>query len=172
VTQPSAPSDRFPELFALLQGGQIAFLDHGIWSWKTQSDALGDAVSAVQKVQGSVQRWVSAGAEGPIMYSTTEHPDEVWALISHMATPEEAFIFSVERGAGPTFESLTGEAIYSENRFFRAALDSAPYWGQVPFWHENWPAMNDRYAPEMQILLAGDSTPEQFCQTMAEVLRG
>lgn len=172
VTQPSAPSDRFPELFALLQGGSIAILDHGIWSWKTQSDALGDAVSAVQKVQGSVRRWVSAGAEGPIMYSTSQHQDETWEVLKHMASPEEAFIFSVERGAGPTFQSLQSEAIYSENRFFKAALDSAPYWGQLPFWHENWPVMNDRYAPEMQELLAGNITAEQFCQTMASVLRG
>jgi multiple sugar transport system substrate-binding protein len=172
VTQPSAPSDRFPELFALLQGGNIAFLDHGIWSWKTQSDALGDKVSAIQKVQGSERRWVAAGAEGPIMFTTSEHPDETWSLISYLATPEEAYIFSVERGAGPTFQTLTEEPIYSENRFFRAALDSAPYWGQLPFWHENWPAMSDRYAPEMQELLAGNSTPDQFCQVMAEVLRG
>jgi len=172
VTQPSAPSDRFPELFALLQGGTIALLDHGIWSWKTQSDALGDAVSAVQKVQGSERRWVSAGAEGPIMYTTSEHQDETWEVLKHMASPEEAFIFSVERGAGPTFQSLQEEAIYSENRFFKAALDSAPYWGQLPFWHENWPAMTDRYTPEMQELLAGNSTPEQFCQAMASVLQG
>jgi multiple sugar transport system substrate-binding protein len=172
VTQPSAPSDRFPELFALLQGGTIALLDHGIWSWKTQSDALGDAVSAMQKVRGSVRRWVSAGAEGPIMYSTSQHQDETWEVLKHMASPEEAFIFSVERGAGPTFQSLEGEAIYSENRFFKAALESAPYWGRLPFEHENWPAMNDRYAPEMQELLAGNITVEQFCQTMASVLRG
>jgi ABC-type glycerol-3-phosphate transport system substrate-binding protein len=106
------------------------------------------------------------------MYSTSEHQDETWEVLKHMASPEEAFIFSVERGAGPTFQSLQEEAIYSENRFFKAALESAPYWGQLPFWHENWPAMNDRYAPEMQEVLAGNTTAEQFCQTMASVLRG
>jgi ABC-type glycerol-3-phosphate transport system substrate-binding protein len=133
---------------------------------------LGDRVSAVQKPRGSERRRVSAGAEGPIMFTTSEYPDETWALCSYLATPQEAFIFSVERGAGPTFQSLLDEPIYSENRFFRTALESAPYWGLLPFWHERWPAMNDRYLPEMQELLAGNSTSEIFCQTMASVLRG
>lgn len=171
VAQPSALSDRFPELFALLQGGKIAIFTHGLWSWKTQSDALGDKVSAVMKVKGKVRRWVSSGVEGPMMFTTCKQQDEAWEFISFLAEPSEALIWSKERGAGPPFVSMEGEAIYRENRFFKAALESAPYWGQFPFWNEKWPKFSDMWTPQFQMLWNEEITPEEFCKRLAEVLR-
>ena len=50
--QPSAPADRFPQLFAQFQGGKLAMLQHGLHSWKVQDAALGDKITAVVDPQG------------------------------------------------------------------------------------------------------------------------
>jgi ABC-type glycerol-3-phosphate transport system substrate-binding protein len=76
-----------------------------------------------------------------------------------------------ERGSGPVLKSLTTDSIFKENRFYKAALDSQPGWGNFPDWHPNWPKMSDRWGPEIQRLVKGEINPERFCKIMADVLR-
>jgi len=171
VVQPSAVSDRFPEAFAALQNGKLGMFAHGLWSWKTFSEALGDKVSAFPKVKGKVTRWVQSGGTGPIIYSTTEHPDEAWLLASHMAQPKEALKWTKQVGGGPAFKSLADDPIFKENRFYKVALESAPYYGPYPFWQENWRKFESTYPPEFQRLVQGETNPETFCKLLAKILR-
>jgi ABC-type glycerol-3-phosphate transport system substrate-binding protein len=53
--QPSAPADRFPQLFAQFQSGKLGMLQHGLHSWKVQNDALGDKITAVSIPKGTAK---------------------------------------------------------------------------------------------------------------------
>jgi multiple sugar transport system substrate-binding protein len=171
VTQPSALTDRFPELFAGLQGGKLAMVHHGLWSWKTQETVLKEKVSAAPIPKGKKGRFASTGVEGSIIYATSKNQDEAWKVAAFLGEPEQAKLFMYERGSGPILKTLTNDAIFKENRFYKAALDSQSGWGSFPDWHPNWPKMADRWGPEIQRLVKDEINAERFCKTMAEVLR-
>ncbi len=171
VTQPSALTDRFPELFAGLQGGKLGLLHHGLWSWKTQESVLKEKVSATPIPSGKKGRFASTGIEGTVMYATSQKQDQAWQVAAFLGEPEQAKLFMYERGSGPILKSLTNDNIFKENRFYKAALDSQAGWGNFPDWHRNWPTMNDRWGPEIQRLVKGEINAERFCKIMADILR-
>lgn len=171
VTQPSALTDRFPELFAGLQGGKLALLHHGLWSWKTQEAVLKEKVSATPIPSGKKGRFASTGVEGSILYATSKKQDEGWQVAAFLGEPEQAKLFMYERGSGPIMKSLLDDKIFKENRFYKAALDSQPGWGEFPSWHPNWPKMADRWGPELQRLVKNEVNAERFCKNLADVLR-
>lgn len=171
VTQPSAVTDKFPELFAGLQGGKLALVHHGLWSYAIQEKALGDKVAAVQIPKGSKGRYVDTFMEGETIVSSSKNQDAAWEFIRYMAEPDQMRVFSAKRGAGPVAKSMMSDKLYSESRFYKAALASQPAWGNLPYYHKNWSKMTDQYAPEMQRVLKGETTPAQFCKTLADVLR-
>jgi multiple sugar transport system substrate-binding protein len=171
VTQPSALTDRFPELFAGLQGGKLALLHHGLWSWKTQESVLKEKVSATPIPKGNKGRFASTGIEGTVIYTTSKKQDEAWQVAAFLGEPEQAKLFMYERGSGPILKSLVNDNIFKENRFYKAALDSQEGWGNFPDWHPNWPKMNDRWGPEIQRLVKGEIDAQRFCKIMADVLR-
>jgi multiple sugar transport system substrate-binding protein len=171
VTQPSALTDRFPELFAGLQGGKLAMVHHGLWSWKTQETVLKEKVSAAPIPKGKKGRFASTGVEGTIIYATSKNQEEAWKVAAFLGEPEQAKLFMYERGSGPILKTLTSDPIFKENRFYKAALDSQSGWGSFPDWHPNWPKMADRWGPEIQRLVKDEINAERFCKTMADVLR-
>ena len=171
VTQPSAVTDRFPELFAGLQSGKLAMLHHGLWSWKTQETVLKEKVSATPIPSGKKGRFASVGVEGTLLYSTSKKQDEGWQVAAFLGEPEQAKLFMYERGSGPVLKSLLDDKIFKENRFYKAALDSQPAWGEFPSWHANWPKMADRWGPELQRLVKNEINAERFCTILADVLR-
>ena len=171
VAQPSALTDRFPELFAGLQGGKLALLHHGLWSWKTQESVLKENVSATPIPSGKKGRFASTGIEGTVIYSTSTKQDQAWQVAAFLGEPEQAKLFMYERGSGPILKTLTADPIFKENRFYKAALDSQAGWGSFPDWHKNWPTMSDRWGPEIQRLVKEEINAERFCKTMAEILR-
>jgi multiple sugar transport system substrate-binding protein len=171
VTQPSALTDRFTELFAGLQGGKLALVHHGLWSWKTQETVLHEKVSAAPIPKGKKGRFASTGVEGTVIYTTSKFQDQAWQVAAFLGEPEQAKLFMYERGSGPILKSLTSDTIFKENRFYKAALDSQPGWGSFPDWHANWPKMSDRWGPEIQRLVKQEIDAAQFCKIMADVLR-
>jgi multiple sugar transport system substrate-binding protein len=171
VVQPSAATDKYPQLYAALQGGKIGLFQHGLWSWKIQNDVLGEKISAVQVPKGKARRWISVYGEGTVVYRTSKLKDEAWLLASFLAEPEQQAIFGKERGGPPLFKSTQDDRFYKESRFFQAAMMSKESWGQQPSWHRRWPEMEDRFAPEMQRILSGESKSAEFCRIMAEIFR-
>jgi multiple sugar transport system substrate-binding protein len=171
VTQPTAVTDKFPELFAALQGNKLALMHHGLWSYAIQEKALGDKIAAVQIPKGAKTRYVDTFMEGESIISSSKQRDAAWEFITYLALPDQMRIFSAKRGAGPVAKSMVNDKIYSENRFYKAALASQPAWGNLPYYHKNWTKMTDQYAPELQRLMKGETTAQQFCKTLADTLR-
>jgi multiple sugar transport system substrate-binding protein len=169
--QPSAPADRFPQLFAQFQSGKLAMLQHGLHSWKVQDAALGDKITAVAIPRGSARRFVSAGAEGTLIYKGTKNPEAAWEFASFMGDQQQAREFCVRRGAGPTLQSVATDPIFKENRFYKAAMDSQPDWGIYPEWHRNYLKFRDTFVPLFQQVLKEEIPAKKMHDDLAKILR-
>lgn len=169
--QPSAPSDRFPQLFAQFQGGKLAMLQHGLHSWKVQNDALGDKITAVAIPKGTARRFVGSSVEGTLIYKGTKNPEAAWEFASFMGDQQQAREFVIRRGAGPTLKSVSTDPVFTENRFYKAAMDSAPDWGSLPEWHRNYLKMRDTFVPLFQQVLKEEITAQKMHDDLAKILR-
>ncbi|MEZ4863919.1 MAG: substrate-binding domain-containing protein [Caldilineaceae bacterium] len=170
VTQPSAVTDKFPELFAALQGNKLALMHHGIWSWKIQEEALGDAVSATAIPAGSVRRFVDSFGEGTCIYTTSQKQDAAWEVAAFLGEVDSVRNYSLNRGGAPMLTSLVGSEGY-DNRFYRAIMDVSDAWGKYPSWHPNFTPMLSVWGPEVQRALREEITAEELCKTAADFLR-
>ena len=171
VAQPSAVTDRFPELFAALQGGKLALMHHGIWSWKIQEEALGEAVSATPIPRGGARRFVDSFGEGTCIYTTSENQDAAWELAAYMGEVDVVRNYSLNRGGAPMLTSMADEETYQENRFYRAIMDVSDSWDKYPSWHPNFTPMLSVWGPELQRALREEITAEDLCKTVATFLR-
>ena len=169
--QPSAPADRFPQLFAQFQGGKLAMFQHGLHSWKVQEAALGDKITSIAIPKGKARRAVFAGAEGTLIYKGTKNPDAAWEFAKFMGETEQAKEFVIRRGAGPTLKSVGADPIFKDNRFYKAAMDSQPDWTSLPDWHRNWLKFRDTFVPMFQQVLKEEITATKMHEDLAKILR-
>lgn len=170
VAQPSAVTDKFPELFAALQGNKLALMHHGIWSWKIQEGALGEAVSATPIPAGTVRRFVDSFGEGTCIYTTSEKQDAAWEVAAFLGESDSVRNYSLNRGGAPMLTSLADEEGY-DNRFYAAIMDVSDAWGKYPSWHPNFTPMLSVWGPEVQRALRQEITAEELCKTAADFLR-
>lgn len=170
VAQPSAVTDKFPDLFAALQGGKLALMHHGIWSWKIQEGALGEAVSATPIPAGAAGRFVDSFGEGTCIYTTSEKQDAAWEVAAYLGEKDSVRNYSLNRGGAPMLTSLTEEPEY-ENRFYQAIMSVSDDWGKYPSWHPNFTPMLSVWAPEVQSALRGEQSAQDLCDKMADFLR-
>jgi len=169
--QPSAPADRFPQLFAQFQSGKLAMLQHGLHSWKVQADALGDKITAVSIPRGTVRRAVFAGAEGTLIYKGTKNPEAAWEFAKFMGDEQQAREFVLRRGAGPTLKTVGTDPVFKDNRFYKAAMDSQADWTALPAWHRNWLKFRDTFVPMFQQVLKEEITATKMHEDLAKILR-
>jgi multiple sugar transport system substrate-binding protein len=170
ICQPSAPADAYPQLFAAFQAGKIAMLHHGLHSWETQKSALGDKVASVMIPKGKAKRFNGASTTGTVLYSSSKNKDEAWKLVAYLGTAEASHFF-IEWGAAPAIKSLAELPLFKLNDFYKVALASQPNWGALPQWHKFWPKYLDNWPPNIQRALKGETSPTQFAQAMAKILR-
>ena len=173
VTQPSAVTDRFPELFAAYQGGKLATLHHHLGSWRTQYDAMGDKASAILWPKGKVRRWINGGADGSgqSVMAASKYPDEAFQFIAFMCEPPQARIRADIRGSLATFKSLKDDPIFTSNVFMKVAQQSLPYLGAMPTWHPAFGVLTDRFAAELQRAMKAEITPAQALKNVATEMR-
>jgi len=170
ICQDSAPSDKYPQLFAAFEAGKVAMLHHGLHSWETQKKALGDKVASTMIPKGKVKRFVGAGGHGTCMYSSSKQKDASWLVAAYLATAEGAKMF-VDWGAAPANKKLAELPVFKDNDFYKVALASQPHWGSSPTWYKYWPKYFDNWPPNFQRALKGEITPEAFAKAMAKILR-
>jgi multiple sugar transport system substrate-binding protein len=173
ITQPSALSDRFPELFAAYQGGKLATLHHHLGSWRTQYDAMGEKASAMLWPKGKVRRWINGGADGAgqSVGATTKNPDEAFQLIAFLVEPTQAKMRADIRGSLAIFKSIKDDPLFTSNVFMKTAQQSLQYLGAMPTWHPAFGVLTDRFAAELQRAMKQEITAEQALRGLATEMR-
>ncbi len=169
---PSAVSDRFPQLFALFETGKLAMWNYPLIAWDRLAKAHGDNVTATLTPKVKQKRVVQAYPEGNFILKGTREKNAAWEFVKHLSDVEEARVLDQIRGYVPTLRSVAAEPFFKENRFFRAAVASEPYWQDSPKWWKNWFAYQDGITPHWQRLLRQEISASQFQQEGAKLLRG
>jgi multiple sugar transport system substrate-binding protein len=169
---PTAISDRYPQNFALMEGGKGAMWIYGTQASPQLDAALGNKiqVTPLPRVEDKVH--MLANPEGLMIMSSCKEKEAAWELIVYLSSGQPARVFSAERGALPVRKSVAAEPVFQQNRFFKLALASASSWWMPPFFHKHWANYRDKVTPYFQQALRQEISVRDFHVQAAKILRG
>lgn len=170
--QPTAVSDRYPELFALMERGRAAMWIYGTHANPQMQAALGSRVDIVPTPLVGKRRVQMAIPGGNLMVSSCKEKDAAWEFMSAFAGGDGARSIGPGRGYLPVRKSVMAEPIVTDNRFLVRAAKESDYWWTPPFSSDHWANYQDKIAPYWQEALRQRLTPTQFQKQAANLLRG
>ncbi len=172
TAQPTAVSDRYPQLFALMEGGKAAMWIYGTHANPQLNSALGDRIQAVPTPRVKDKPCMLANPEGPMIISSCKEKEAAWEFIVYMCSGQPARMFTQGRGLLPVRRSISADPVFQQNRFFKLAIASAASWWMPPFHHNNWANYQDKIAPYWQQTLRQEISVKDFHAQAAKLLRG
>jgi multiple sugar transport system substrate-binding protein len=170
--QPTAVSDRYPQLFALMEGSRAAMWIYGTHANPQLVTALGDRIQAVPTPRVKDRRVMLANPEGLMMTTACKEKEAAWEFMVHMSSGQPARVFTQGRGLLPVRKSISGDPVFQQNRFFKLAIASAATWWRPPFAHKHWANYQDKIAPYWQQALRQEISVKDFHAQAAKFLRG
>jgi multiple sugar transport system substrate-binding protein len=170
--QPTAVSDRYPQLFALMEGSRAAMWIYGTHANPQLVTALGDRIQAVPTPRVKDRRVMLANPEGLMMTTACKEKEAAWEFMVHMSSGQPARVFTQGRGLLPVRKSISGDPVFQQNRFFKLAIASAATWWRPPFAHKHWANYQDKIAPYWQQALRQEMSVKDFHAQAAKFLRG
>jgi multiple sugar transport system substrate-binding protein len=170
--QPTAVSDRYPQLFALMEGSKAAMWIYGTHAHPQLDAALGGKIQVVPTPRVKDQSYMLANPEGLMVTSSCKEKEAAWEFLVHMCSGQPARVFTQGRGLLPVRRSISAEPVFQQNRFFKLAIASAATWWRPPFAHKYWANYQDKIAPYWQQALRQDISVKDFHIQAAKLLRG
>lgn len=170
--QPTAVSDRYPQLFALMQASKAAMWIYGTHAHPQLDAALGGKIQVVPTPRVKDKPCMLANPEGPMIISSCKEKEAAWEFLVHMASGQPARIFTQGRGLLPVRKSISADPVFEQNRFFKVAIASAASWWRPPFSHKHWANYQDKIAPYLQQTLRQEISVKAFQAQAAKLLRG
>ena len=170
--QPTAVSDRYPQLFALMEGNKAAMWIYAIHGHPQLNSALGDRIQPAPIPKLKDKQCTLAIPEGHFIVSSCKEKEAAWEFLVHICSGEPARIFSQKRGVLPVRKSLSAEPVFQQNRFFKLAISLASNWWRPPFSHEHWLNYQEKIAPYWQQALRQEISVKDFHAQAVKLLRG
>ncbi len=170
--QPTAVSDRYSQLFALMEGNKVAMWIYGTQAHPQLDAALGSRIQAVPLPRVKDKQCTLANPEGVMIMSSCKEKEAAWEFIAHLSSGQPARIFTQGRGAVPVRKSISAEPVFQKNRFFKLAIGLASSWWMPPFSHKYWANYRDKVTPYFQQTLRQEITAKDFHGQAAKILRG
>lgn len=170
--QPTAVSDRYPELFALMERGKAAMWIYGTHANPQLETALGSRIAAVPTPTVGKKRAQMAVPGGNLIVSSCKEKEAAWEFISAFAASDAARSLGPGRGYLPARRSLLAEPIVTENRFLQMAAQFSDIWWTPPYSSDHWANYQDHIGPYWQETLRQSRSPQQFQDIAARLLRG
>jgi multiple sugar transport system substrate-binding protein len=170
--QPTAVSDRYSELFALMERSKAAMWIYGTHANPQLDAALGSRIQLAPTPMVGKRRVQMAIPGGNVMISSCKEKDAAWDFMAAFAGGDGARSIGPGRGYLPVRTSVMQEPIVTGNRFLTAAAKYADMWWHPPFESDNWLNYQDRIGPYWQQALRQELTPQQYQDVAAKLLRG
>jgi len=170
--QPTASTDGYRELYALMEKGRCGMWFYGPHASPALMTALGDAIQGMQNPRVLDKHYMIANPEGPMMVSTCKEKEAAWELMKFLASGDAAMLFTANRMVPPVRTSLAKRPVFQDNRFIRMSLDHLDTWWTPPYSHPHWTNFQDKIPPYWQEAVKGNITAAQFNQQGAKLLRG
>lgn len=170
--QPTAVNDRYSELFALMEKGKAAMWVYGTHAHPQLTAALGDRIQAVATPKAGEKNYMLANPEGAFIVSSCREPEAAFEFLKFIGSGDINKIFTQGRGLLPVRRSISDDPAFTNNRFFKIAIDNSDSWWFPPFSWKHWINYQTKIAPYWQEALREQLTPAQFQQKGAALLRG
>lgn len=148
--------------------GQVGMFMNGRWATpgtRSSADFDWDVVKLPDGPAGP-SNWLFWGAY--VVNAETEHPEAAFELLTELTSPE---IQSTIAELGANIPSRTDDASAEEqfltytppanNQAFLDGLQENPV-AEGPLWEGDWPAFDAAMGPEIQAVVAGDQSLEEF----------
>ncbi|WP_370323851.1 sugar ABC transporter substrate-binding protein [Euzebya sp.] len=156
--------------------GQVGMFMNGRWATPgTRSSATFDwDVVKLPDGPGGPSNWLFWGAY--VVNADTEHPDEAFELVTRLTSPEVQGTIA-ELGANIPSRTDDPEVIDTfltftppeNNQAFIDGISEDPV-AEGPLWDGDWPAFDAALAPQIEALVAGDLSLEEFQATACDPL--
>jgi multiple sugar transport system substrate-binding protein len=170
--QATAVTDRYPQLFALMEGGKAAMWIYGIHGHPQLDAALGSRIQVVPTPRVKDRHVMLANPEGLMMTTACKEKEAAWEFMVHMSSGQPARVFTQGRGLLPVRRSISADPVFQQNRFFKMAISQSSTWWRPPFSHKHWANYQDKIAPYWQQALRQEISVKDFHAQAAKFLRG
>jgi multiple sugar transport system substrate-binding protein len=152
--------------------GQVGMFMNGRWATpgtRASADFDWDVVK-LPDGPGGPSNWLFWGAY--VVNANTEHPEEAFDLVTRLTSPEVQTQVA-ELGANipsrvddPALtEAFLGYTPPENNQAFIDGLTENPV-AEGPLWEGNWPEFDSTLGPEIESLISGGQTVEQFGESI------
>lgn len=168
VVQPSALSDGWKQNLSDLTSGRVAMMVHGVHTAPMVEEALGDKSSAIPMPKDQIS-WTRTLARLDAIPKQSKSPEAGFEFLAWRLDPEN-YHYTIEWQKGmPVLKSIADDPAYTENRFFKAALDQKASWGTEPNWHPYWAEFGEvAWHTNFQRACLGEITSQEMMDSFAE----
>jgi multiple sugar transport system substrate-binding protein len=175
-----APKDSvnwgFNEIVAGFYSGTCAMLDQDPDALIAVTERMAPedfAVAPMPKGAGG-KSFPTIGYAGWAMFADSEHKDEAWKLIAHLAQPESNITWSKRTGALPIYKAAENDPFYAGQQFkgwFDELADPNVVPTVMPTNLEEFAFFKDALVPRTsQEALLGQRTPEELAKEWGDYL--
>lgn len=170
--QPTAATDGYRELYALMEKGRCGMWLYGPHASPALMAALGDAIQGTQNPRVLDKHYMIANPEGPMLVSACKEKDAAWEFMKFISSGDAAMLFTANRMVPPVRKSLSERPVFQDNRFIKMSLSYLDTWWTPPYAHKYWTNFQDKIPPYWQEAVRGNISAAQFNQQGAKLLRG
>ena len=156
--------------------GNVGMFMNGRWATpgtRASADFDWDVVK-LPDGPGGPSNWLFWGAY--VVNANTEHPEEAFRLVTELTSPQVQTQIA-ELGANipsrtddeQVLDQFLTYTPPENNEAFLTGLQEDPV-AEGPLWQGNWPEYDAALGPEIQQVIAGDQSVEQFSETICQKL--
>jgi multiple sugar transport system substrate-binding protein len=171
--QPTAVTDGYPQLFALMERSRAAMWLYGTHANPQLNAALGDRIQAVPTPNVGPRSCMLSNPEGDFITNSCKEKEAAFEFLRYMGSgTKETQALAQGRGYLPVRKSLSNDPSIQTNRFFKVATADSANWWTPPFAAKGWSNYTDKIAPYWQQALRQQITPQQWNEQAAKLMRG
>ncbi len=170
--QPTAVSDRYPELFALMEQGRGAQWIYGTHSSPQLNAALGERIQAVPTPTVGAKACMLANPEGNFITTSCKEKEAAWEFLMFLSDGDPAISLGPQRGLMPVRISLNRAPGRAGQPLLQARGSQSANWWRPPYESETWTNYQDKIAPFWQQALRQEISVKDFHVQAAKYMRG
>jgi len=159
------------ECYAEMAAGKVAMMFSGPWQDKQCADAGLECVAVPipePKPGGDHNMLLIVDVFG--MFSASQHKDMAYEFIKFIQQPENRVLFDKEFGGVPLTHKVADDPYY-ESQPIQNYLEQTDLLRLTPK-HPEWTKIQDGWGEAVQMVLAGDATPEEALNSVYDRLMG
>jgi len=169
-TQPTAVSDVYPQLFALMERGACGMWIYGTHASPQLTAAHGDNIGVLPTPIIN-KPCTEITPLGLFMTSSSKEKEAAWEYMKHEASGQAALEQGPGRGFLPVRKSIAANPLVQANKHLKVAADLSDSWWMPPMGWKNFAAYQLNIAPYWQMALRGGMSAADLQSQVARLLR-